>query len=241
MMRCEYVKKTVEKLLHGAVSDEEMSSIRQHAEKCADCRKHFRTARNIRSALDKQHSGDYEVPRNVLSSFRQRLIKKTDSRQKFSGFFRIIASTVAVVLLLTSLLIYFTKTDDTEKFPPESRVTSFRVDEEQPLTIYLDYLAQRPFEEVTFRISLDENIHFDSEYPEIKSRKHHSWKGSLEMGSNEIPFTIVMDGNRQQTIRASARAGDSFYEHVIVLSPESGGKVKITRISLPVRELHETG
>lgn len=240
-MKCEDVKKTVEKLLHGTVSDEEMNLIRHHVEKCADCRSCFHNARNIRSALDEQHSGDYEVPRDVFSSFRQRLLKKADFGHKISGFFRIIASIAVVVLFFTSILIYFTKTDDTEKFPPESRVTSFSVDEEQPLTIYLDYMAQRSFEEVTFSISLDENIHFDSEYTEIKARKYHSWKGSLERGSNEIPFTVVMDGSGKQTIRASARIGDSFYEHIIVLSPESGGKIKITRISLPGRKLHETG
>ncbi len=234
MRECSGYQELIVGWLNGLLDDAGEKRLQEHCASCPACAEELAVARSLKKNAADLRTRPVPVPSSFDEALHLKLVtaqqQRTEGPKRFSLFARpVFAGFMALFVVVFAATLYLAK--DTADPDEGTLISQAEVAAGGPVTIELEYEADRDIAAVTVTIELESGISFYSSRPDISSRKTLSWSGPLKKGKNAVPFAVTVAQKGVWRIATTAEYEGLRHRHRVILSAD-GYKVVIAQYRL---------
>lgn len=219
MSKCKEIRSLIEKKMSEPLNMIDDKMLSDHVKQCSGCDKYYKKTISLSGSLRSFAKNKPSLPDEFFADVSLKINQRKSRKNAFTFFpqFRP-AFAVFLFIFVMSGIYFFTGMEKSEKEEQPEIIAKTEVESGEPVSISLNYDALDDVDDVTFTISLGENISFHSSNKTIANLQKHVWKGNLKKGINTIPF--VVNASKMGTWQVDTRADFEglSYKHRIMIT-----------------------
>lgn len=237
MSKCREIRVLIEKKMSEPLNVIDEKTLSDHILQCSECDKYYKQTISISGSLHSFAKNKPSLPDEFFADVSRKIEQRKIKKAAFAFFpqFRPVFAAFVFVLILSGLY-FFAGTEKSKTEEQPEIIAKTEVESGEPVSISLNYDALDDVDDVTFTISLGDNVSFHSGNKTIANLHKHVWKGSLKKGVNTIPFVVNAAKMGTWQIDTQADFEGYSYKHRIMLTVGEE-KTEIVYLKLPDEKL----